>query len=188
MYARHITAVALSALISAGCSDRSPVGVENTWGDAAFSQHRSEGNLLTDIPVTQTIGGGTFEGLLSITEIGLVEGALVATGTLTGTLTQGGVVTEITQTFTDVALGLTRSSPGACSLLDLDLGPIFLDLLGLQVDLSAINLDLIAQSGPGKLLGNLLCAVAGLLDRGGPLTAVEALLGQINNLLGQLLG
>ena len=46
-----------------------------------------------------------------------------------------------------------------------------------------INLDITAVPGPGNLLGNLLCAVTGLLD-GGPLAG---LLGQLNDLLGQIL-
>ena len=40
-----------------------------------------------------------------------------------------------------------------------DLGPIFLDLLGLQVDLSEITLDMTAVRGPG----NLLCGLVGIL-------------------------
>jgi hypothetical protein len=47
---------------------------------------------------------------------------------------------------------------------DLDIGPISLDLLGLKIDLSRIILDITAERGAGNLLGNLLCAVAGLLD------------------------
>jgi hypothetical protein len=48
--------------------------------------------------------------------------------------------------------------------LQLDLGPLHLDLLGLKVDLSRILLDITAQGGAGNLLGNLLCAVAAPLD------------------------
>jgi hypothetical protein len=51
-------------------------------------------------------------------------------------------------------------------------------------------LDITAEQGPGNLLGNLLCAVAGLLDPptgggglGGLLNGIIALLNQI---LGQL--
>ena len=42
--------------------------------------------------------------------------------------------------------------------------PITLDLLGLQLELSRITLDLDAVPGAGNLVGNLLCAVAGLFD------------------------
>lgn len=144
---------------------------------------RAQSGLLTNIPVVGDLaGGGTFEGVLSITNFAVQNGQLVVSGVLTGTATVGGVVTEITQTFTNVAADLLGSA-GQCQILNLDLGPIFLDLLGLQVDLSAINLDIVAQSGPGNLLGNLLCAVAGLLDGNGPLAGLNNLLRQINNLL-----
>jgi hypothetical protein len=54
--------------------------------------------------------------------------------------------------------------PTSCPILHLDLGPLNLDLLGLQVHLNEVVLDVTAVPGPGNLLGNLLCAVAGLLD------------------------
>ena len=50
--------------------------------------------------------------------------------------------------------------------------------------------DVTALPGPGKLLGNLLCAVAGLLDQNpaGALNGIlNELLGIINRLLGGLL-
>ncbi len=61
----------------------------------------------------------------------------------------------------------------------LDLGPLNLDVLGLVVDLSAIDLDVRGETGPGNLLGNLVCAVAGIFDRGGPLTPVAGLLDRL---------
>ncbi len=63
----------------------------------------------------------------------------------------------------------------ACDILHLVLGPLDLDLLGLQVHLDKIVLDIVAATGAGNLLGNLLCAITGLLD-GGPLAG---LLGQL---------
>jgi hypothetical protein len=47
------------------------------------------------------------------------------------------------------------------------LGPLNLDLLGLVVTLNQVNLVINAVPGAGNLLGNLLCAVAGLLNGGG---------------------
>ena len=66
-------------------------------------------------------------------------------------------------------------------MLNLVLGPLDLNLLGLEVHLKQVVLDIVAQSGAGNLLGNLLCAVAGLLDGGlgGVLDQVAALLNQI---------
>ena len=71
----------------------------------------------------------------------------------------------------------------ACDVLNLVLGPLHLDLLGLVVDLNRVVLNIVAQSGAGNLLGNLLCAVAGLLDGG-----LGGVLGRITNLLNRILG
>ena len=59
-----------------------------------------------------------------------------------------------------------RPPRGSCDLLVLNLvlGPLDLNLLGLVVHLNQVVLDIIAVTGAGNLLGNLLCAVAGLLD------------------------
>ena len=144
---------------------------------------------LTDIPVTGTLAGGTFAGLLDITNLALQNGQLVASGVLTGTATVGSTVTNITQTFTNIPLGLVGAGTGAaCDILSLDLGPLNLDVLGLVVDLSAVDLDITAVPGAGNLLGNLLCAVAGLLDGGllgGPLgNLLNAVVAILNSLLG----
>jgi hypothetical protein len=72
-----------------------------------------------------------------------------------------------------------------CDVLNLVLGPLDLNVLGLTVSLNRVLLDIVAVSGAGNLLGNLLCAVAGLLDGGGLLSN---LLGQITDLLNQILG
>jgi hypothetical protein len=89
-------------------------------------------------------------------------------------------------------------TPGAvpagatCPILNLSLGPINLDLLGLNVDTSQICLDITAVPGSGALLGNLLCGVANLLNGGlsqsdalATLTAAE--LATLNSGLTQLL-
>jgi hypothetical protein len=55
-------------------------------------------------------------------------------------------------------------TPTPCPILHLDLGPLDLNLLGLHVHLNEVVLDIEAIPGPGNLLGNLLCAIAGLLD------------------------
>jgi hypothetical protein len=45
-------------------------------------------------------------------------------------------------------------------------------------------LNIVAQSGAGNLLGNLLCAVAGLLDGSGALGRISRLLNRVLGLLG----
>ncbi len=49
-------------------------------------------------------------------------------------------------------------------LVHLDLEGLFLDVLGLEVDLNEVVLNVSAQPGSNRLLGNLLSAVSGLLD------------------------
>ena len=108
--------------------------------------------------MTGTLPDGTaFTGALSNLTTSVVGGVLTLTGTITGTgLPAGGT------TFTAPIQDLV--TPNGCTILTLDLGPLHLDLLGLVIDLAPINLDITAVPGAGNLLGNLLCAVAGLLD------------------------
>lgn len=119
----------------------------------------------------------TFTGEISNLTARTVDGVLTLTGTITGTgLPAGG--TEFTTQITDLA------ADDGCTILDLTLGPIDLDLLGLVIELNQVELDITAVPGAGNLLGNLLCAVAGLLDNGGPLQGIGALLNRLLTGLG----
>ena len=51
----------------------------------------------------------------------------------------------------------------------------------MHVDKIVVDID--AQSGPGNLLGNLLCAIANLLNNNGPVATLVSLLNQILGLL-----
>ena len=129
-----------------------------------------------NVPVVGTVVGGTLNAVFNLTSFALRNGQIFALGTLTGTLTNAaGVVTSFA---TNIALPVTIGR-STCEILHLELGPIDLNLLGLMVHLDKIVLDITAQSGPGNLLGNLLCAIAGLLDSGGALSQVVNLLNQI---------
>jgi hypothetical protein len=119
------------------------------------------------VPVVGSGSGGTFTGSFSITKFASNGTGVDAVGTLTGTVTDAaGVVTAIVK---NVKMPVTVTGT-SCDILHLELGPISLDLLGLQINLNKIVLDIDAQSGAGQLLGNLLCAVAGLLDQPGALS------------------
>jgi hypothetical protein len=136
-------------------------------------------NLLA-VPVVGALpGGGNFTGTFSLTSFAVQQGQLVARGLLSGVLTNAGTATTVVS-----SVALPVSALGStCDILHLDIAPISLNLLGLQVNLSEIVLDITAQSGPGNLLGNLLCSVAGLLDSPGGLAR---LLNQILGILGGL--
>lgn len=121
---------------------------------------------------------GTFTGTLTTNSFTLVNGVVNAVGTISGTLTDatGNVLGTITnQAITTPLTGFT----GTCTILTLHTGAINLSLLGLNVSLSPIDLVITATAAPGNLLGNLLCAVAHLLDSNASLGAVTSLLNQI---------
>ncbi|WP_433876538.1 ABC transporter substrate-binding protein [Sinomonas atrocyanea] len=126
--------------------------------------------------------GSTFSGTLNLTNFVVQNGQLVAVGTLSGTLTDtaGNVLGTVSNLPVTLPV-LGGTAGGACDILHLDLGPLDLNLLGLQVHLNEVVLDITAQPGPGNLLGNLLCSVAGLLDNG---TGLNGLANLLNHLLG----
>lgn len=137
----------------------------------------SNGPLTTGI--MQVINGvGTFTGSLTANSFAVQNGALVAVGTITGTLTS--TTGAVLGTLTNAPITIPISgATGTCNILTLHTGQINLNLLGLNVVLSPIDLVITAQSGPGNLLGNLLCAVANLLNGSGTLTQLADLLNQI---------
>jgi hypothetical protein len=135
------------------------------------------------VPITgTTANGGAFNGTLNVTHFQAVNGQLQAVGTLSGTITDatGAVVGTVTNM--PVTLPVAAAS-GTCQVLNLTLGPLDLNLLGLMVHLNQVVLNITAQSGPGNLLGNLLCGVAHLLDSNG---SANGLAGLLNNLLRHL--
>ena len=146
------------------------------------AQAQGSGTAGITIPITGIGPGGTFAGTFDLQQFRVVDGVLTAVGTLVRTLTTtAGQVTSIVR---NLAIPVdTSAAQATCALLYLELGPLSLDLLGLTIDLNQVVLQLDAVAGAGNLLGNLLCAVAGLLD-GGALTGVSALLNRILSILG----
>ena len=133
---------------------------------------------VTATPVTGTLAnGGTFAGTLSNIQFVNQQGSLAVVGQLTGTLTNaaGAVIGSVTNV--PITLPVTGAqATGSCQILDLVLGPLDLNLLGLV----AVHLNIKAQRGPGNLLRNLLCGLACAIDGGGG--------GGLANLLNRLLG
>jgi len=179
-----LAALALSLAVGA-CQQDSPTSANTAPDDQQPAPElKKESKALKNMPVTGTtvadVGGaqGTFSGKVTITKFGYDQ--------THRTLTVSGVLQDdagtVRQRFTDIPATLSGGATTApvCPILDLDIGAIHLDLLGLVVDLAPIHLDITAESGPGNLLGNLLCALVGLLD---PALPLETVLGQILNLL-----
>lgn len=135
------------------------------------------GTISTTAPCT--IGGVANTCTVTVTAFKNINGVLNAVGTVTGPGISSPIPFTTPVTVTD--------PPGSCQILDLTLGPLHLDLLGLVVDLNQVHLTITAQQGSGNLLGNLLCAVAHLLDNTGNITApLTNLLNQILAVLGRV--
>ena len=125
-----------------------------------------------NITATLSDATGPIQGTLSNLVFTVNQaGNLVLNGTFTDAL---GNVTNFTTTI--------LQGTGSCQILDLTLGPLDLNLLGLMVHLDQVHLNITAQSGPGNLLGNLLCGVSHLLDGNG----TNGLANILNRLLGGL--
>jgi hypothetical protein len=151
-------------------------------------QGQPQGHLTA--PVTGTFrnpaGLGTLTGAFHPKKFTTANGVLRATGLLTGKLTSanGSSLGTVHRTITiPVDTGKAGNAPPVCSILNLKLGPLNLNLLGLNVHLNRIHLTITAIPGVGNLLGNLLCKIAGLLNGGGSLTQIAALLNKVLALL-----
>jgi hypothetical protein len=91
-----------------------------------------------------------------ITRFQAKGGTLTARGVITGTLGSGGKTTKDTA---PVRFRVSAQQVGGrCDILTLNLQQLYLQLLGAQVQTSAINLELYATRG--QILGNLFCALS----------------------------
>jgi hypothetical protein len=143
------------------------------------------GNLLCSVAnlLNQGTSLGSILGGLTSTQLNqLLSGV---TGLLNGAL---GAITA-----PSAVSGVGGTAAGACDILNLSLGPVDLNLLGLNVHLDnchngPVTVDITAQEGSGNLLGNLLCGVSRLLDNPSNGTALANLISRISGILGGLLG
>lgn len=90
-----------------------------------------------------------------ITSFSAQNGRLVANGTVTGKLAGSG---EVVKDTARVRFRALQQNGRRCDILTLRLAPLTLELLGVRVQTSTINLELYGRRG--ALLGNLLCALS----------------------------
>jgi hypothetical protein len=182
----------ITLAVLAGCSDHALTANPVSYSVGATPQRAAQTGLLTNIPVSET----NFTGWFSITHLAYDEHARRVL--FSGTVTRAS--DGRTDTFSDVPGTLIRAATarasdatvmpaqagtqGPCNVLTLAIQPLSLDVMGLTLTLSIIRLDLDAVTGPGRSLGNLLCAVAGLLDSGAEsVRAIQQRLERINRML-----
>jgi hypothetical protein len=148
--------------------------------------------LAKSVPVTGATKSGKKlkNGTFTIDRFAKKNGKLYAIGTLTGRI--GGKSftrhTRMPASRPTVQGAQTAQvippTPNACTILNLVLGPIDLNLLGLRVRTNEIRVLIEGVRGPGNLLGNLLCGITGLLD---PNALASSPLGQLAQILNALL-
>jgi hypothetical protein len=119
--------------------------------------HAQSGRRLSDLNIVPTI-----------TDIVLEDGQLLASGTITATVRGREITSEFSDIPVDISIAEDQTGAGECPILDLELAPINLNLLGLIVETSPICLKITAYEN-GGLLGDLLCSVSDLLETGVPL-------------------
>ena len=90
-----------------------------------------------------------------ITGFSVANGRLVANGTVTARLSAGD---EVTKDGARVRFRIAQAEGRRCDVLTLRLAPLTLELLGVRVQTSPINLELYGRRG--ALLGDLVCALS----------------------------
>ena len=147
-----------------------------------------------EIPVTGGGPGSTFEGTFTIDRFVATadNNTAAAHGVLKGTVTNTATAAK-SSVVKNVAWPVSKGAPVAaaavapqasCDILNLVLGPLHLDLLGLVVDLNQVILNITGETGAGNLLGNLLCGITGILDGVGIGAQLAQLLNQLLGILG----
>ncbi len=190
------TALAMALTTTTAAQAEPGTGGESAAPRAAKAKTPSA--LSAQLSGTLQDGTGKVGGLFNVTKLAKRNGKMVAVGTFTGTVTDAAGKVKAGSKKIAIPLataegsGAQRLAPDAaaaaaplsCQVLDLVLGPLDLNLLGLKVHLDTVKLNITAEGGPGNLLGNLLCAVAGLLNGA---TGLNGILANLTTLLNQLL-
>jgi len=150
-----------------------------------ITAHHGQG-LLGDLlcGVSNLLNGGT--------SLGDILGGLTAIdpGALTGAL--GNILDNVFGSIASAnVLGVGNSPAGTTDILNLAVGPLDLNLLGLEVELDdchggPVTVDITAESGPGKLLGNLLGGLSHLLDGPASGLAIDRLVDRIESTIGSI--
>ena len=125
---------------------------------AIAQSSRSSGSTGTSPSITTSRSTGSARLSLTarVTSFHATRRGLRASGTLSGRLASGTGVSRDSAPVTFAVQAKARR--GRCDVLTLHLAPLDLELLGVQVQTSTINLDIYALHG--QVLGNLFCALS----------------------------
>jgi len=182
------TAVATAGLASTQArSKKGSTGVQNI----------GPVDTLIGIPISARDSNQRFRGTLTVLEFVEEGDGVVAVSRLVGKVTKpNGKGKKKISRQVRVPVLLPAPEPAAearstnvqaqatCDILNLVLGPIDLNLLGLRLQVNQIQIDLTAIQG-GGILGDLLCAIADLLNGA---RILRDIVGLLNQILGALRG
>jgi hypothetical protein len=171
---RMLVLAAISALLCAGV-----LGAPAVAGAATTSAKPATTTAMTTAITGTASNGKAFTGTFKVKRFITRNHRTYALGTLAGHIGSRKVPAHSVRIPVSVAQPTGARAAATCQVLDLVLAPIDLNLLGLKVHLDQVHLNISAESGPGNLLGNLLCSITGLLDQ----NPVGAQLTQILNVI-----
>ena len=191
----RIRAAALAVLMVCAVS----LGVAGT----ASAQTPASTPLTKKVALKGTKG---FKGTYTIERFTTRNGKMVAVGNVRGTMRKGGKTKRVSKNGVIMPASVVGAGPAdlpgaakaaqqpplpdipnSCQVLNLTLGPINLNLLGLVVRTNQIQVRIDAVPGAGNLLGNLLCSVTNLLNPTGALGQLTGALNQLTAALNALL-
>jgi hypothetical protein len=185
-----VTGVAVAALavptVSAGAAPtKQATGTATVTADQSVARISSNKGRLTSKVRGEFGSNGIVRGTFHPDRFFVKHGETFASGVLHAKLKRanGNVIGTADRRITIPVKNAnsSKTARATCDILNLVLGPLDLNLLGLEVHLKKVVLDIVARTGAGNLLGNLLCAVAGLLD--GPQLRLSNVLNRILSIL-----
>jgi hypothetical protein len=144
---------------------------------------------ITAVPGSGNLLGNLLAGVANSLNSGTSLGSILSgLGSDLNTLETG--LTGILNGGLGAATGPSAVQSSSTNILHLALGPVDLNLLGLDVHLDncangPVTVDVSAQGGPGNLLGNLLGGLSHLLDSS---AANPALVNKLDKIAGEILG
>lgn len=186
----------LATLFVTACNHKEEVEPTSPTSTSSVEERKFAQKAI-ETPITGTVDGESFRGTLRITEFIERDSVIYAVGSITkikGLHPKSDAMALFKSRSFEFPVQFNQTSPApnadgvvqqaTCDILNLDLGPLDLNVLGLVVHLDQVILDITGETGGGNLLGNLLCAITGLLDPLGSLLELLDLLNQLIDLIG----
>lgn len=158
-------------------------GDSNSRAGAPVAADTLDSDANADVVTGGFLSGGN---LTAYSGAALTAGTLTPLFDLTAALAEGallpGIAVVVSPPITPPVTPLPQPS-AAGTLLTLNLDPLDINLLGVQIQTSPITVTVSAESGSGELLGNALTIASNLVNLAGVSDALNQVLGNVVALL-----